>query len=239
MTAVMQPYLFPYLGYFQLVGAVDHFVFYDDVQYINEGWINRNRLPQQGWFTVPVAAGPLATPIYEQAVARVAYPRFRRKWLKGFGLTYSKAPFYGRVRELVETVFVEQPAGIAAMAERSVRLTAGYLGLATPFFRASTLTYDRSLTAQDRLLDLLRSIGADHYLNPAGGQPLYQPAVFAKRGVRLSFLHAGLSAVPDGQGQYSMLHLLAHYEPAQCRDWLGRYTITTPTAYAAAADHTP
>ena len=43
-TAIMQPYIFPYLGYFQLVNCVDTFVFYDDVNFIKRGWINRNKI---------------------------------------------------------------------------------------------------------------------------------------------------------------------------------------------------
>ena len=56
--AIMQPYLFPYLGYFQLIAAVDKFVFYDDVNFIKNGWINRNRLLISGkvnYITIPLS----------------------------------------------------------------------------------------------------------------------------------------------------------------------------------------
>ena len=46
--AIMQPYFFPYIGYFQLIKSVDEFVIYDNIQYTKKGWINRNRILVNG-----------------------------------------------------------------------------------------------------------------------------------------------------------------------------------------------
>lgn len=233
MTAVMQPYLFPYIGYFQLVAAVDRFVFYDDVQYINDGWINRNRLPH-GWFTVPVVADRLAALINEREVASGPYARFRRKWLKGFELRYRRAPYYPAVRELVEQTFVAEPTTIDAMARRSVRDTAAYLGLTVDFSRASQLHYDRTLAAQDRLLGLLESCSVGRYLNLSGGRGLYDGPTFTRHGIELNFLTSTLDYTGEQPGfGFSILHLLAHHPPATCREWLDHCTITSPPAHAS------
>lgn len=229
MTAVMQPYLFPYIGYFQLVAAVDHFIFYDDVQYINDGWINRNRLPH-GWFTVPVAADHLSVPIKDRRVALGPYRHFRRKWLKGFEQRYRRAPYYLAVRELVEQVFVAEPNTIDWMAQRSVRSTSAYLGLDPRFSVSSTLDYDRELPTQDKLLSLLLKHGAKRYVNQVGGRHLYQSPAFANNGIELKFLHSCLDYAADGPGfGFSILHLLAHHSPLQCQQWLSRYTMQTPS----------
>lgn len=228
----MQPYLFAYIGYFQLVEAVDRFVFYDDVQYKNDGWINRNRLPAQGYFTVPVASAGLSSTIKQRQVALKPYHRFRRKWLRGFALAYGKAPYYAAVRQIVEEVFVPEPPSISALAERSVSTTSEYLGLATRFSRSSEVDYARNLDAQPKLLDLLDRLGTDHYVNNIGGSHLYQSEAFNERDIKLSYLNPGLefTDAPDGV-DYSILHLLAHHSPADCRRWLQAYTLTNPTTY--------
>ena len=229
MTAVMQPYLFPYLGYFHLVAAADHFVFYDDVQYINDGWINRNRLPH-GWFTVPVASGSLTDSIRERRVATGPYAHFRRKFLKGFAQRYGKAPHFDRVRGIVEEVFTTTPTSVSAMAQQSIRLVAAYLGLSVRYGVSSTFTYQRELPTQAKLLSLLYACRAQRYVNQVGGSHLYDPEAFAASGVQLNFLRSDLDYSAEEPGlQYSVLHLLAHHPPEQCREWLQRYTITTPT----------
>ncbi len=229
MTAVMQPYLFPYLGYFHLVAAADHFVFYDDVQYINDGWINRNRLPH-GWFTVPVTAGSLTDPIRERQVAAGPYAHFRRKFLKGFGQRYGKSPYFDAVEHMVHEVFTEAPGSISEMAQRSVRLVANHLSLGARYSTSSTYTYQRDLPTQAKLLSLLYACRAECYVNQVGGSHLYDPEVFAASGVQLNFLQSDLDYSAEEPGlQYSVLHLLAHHPPQQCREWLQQYTITTPT----------
>ena len=228
----MQPYLFPYPGYFHLLAAVDHFVFYDDVQYINDGWINRNRLPQ-GYFTVPVAAGSLQDSIRERRIAPGPYRHFRRKFLKGFGQRYGRAPHFSEVSKLLAAVLTETPASISEMAQRSVRLVADRLGLSPRYSQSSDYTYQRELPTQAKLLSLLYACGADRYVNQVGGKHLYEAGTFAASGVQLNFLRSDLDYSAETPGlQYSILHLLAHHPPRQCREWVERYTITTPTPYA-------
>ncbi|WP_116126752.1 WbqC family protein [Lewinella sp. IMCC34183] len=228
VVAVMQPYLFPYIGYYQLVAATDEFVFYDDAQYMNDGWINRNRTPD-GWFTVPVAADALETPIRGRRVAPLPYARFRRKWLKRFALRYRGAPHYAAAARLVEEVFTTEPHSISQMAERSVSATAAYLGLDRPFRRSSELTYDRTLPREEKLLSLLATRDADGYVNPVGGRHLYGGESFSARGIDLRFLRSTLDYTAEAPGfGYSILHLLAHHSPEDCHEWLSHYTLTPP-----------
>ena len=81
--AIMQPYIFPYLGYFQLLNSVDHFVFYDDVNFIKGGWVNRNQLlinNQNKFFTVPLKKIISFTPINEVEIHKKLYPNWRSKF---------------------------------------------------------------------------------------------------------------------------------------------------------------
>ncbi|MGB3798188.1 MAG: WbqC family protein [Lewinella sp.] len=232
----MQPYLFPYPGYFQLVMAADRFIFYDDVQYINDGWINRNRLPD-GWFTVPVSADHLDTAIKDREIAEKPYSRFRRKWLKRFDLQYRRAPHYEPTRRLIDQVFSPEPTHIGDLATKSVRLTAEYLDIAPTFGTSSSLSYDREAGTQEKLLSLLNETKAEAFVNPEGGQHLYDAGTFSERGIRLNFLRSTLDYSLETPGfGYSILHLLAHHDPAACRRWLTHYTLTSNNQHEPATD---
>ena len=211
-VAVMQPYLFPYLGYFQLIQAVDHFVFYDDVQFIKQGYVNRNRM-SFGDFTVPLAAGPAHARINERRIAVGLFPRFRRKWLRSFDLRYAKSPHGAAARAVATSVWADPPENAAELAEASVRAVCKHLALTgTTFGRASELAYDRSAGGQARLLSLLATLGATEYVNSPNGRALYDPVAFRAAGVRLRFLRPRL--IPDDQSAeayFSVLHQIAHH----------------------------
>src|SRR5688500_18274261 len=104
-VAVMQPYLFPYIGYIQLMSAVDHLVFLDDVAYINKGWINRNRSLQNGkdhLFTVPLLGASQNRLINSIEIADDG--KWRTKFLRTIQMAYSKAPFYAETQPLIEGI---------------------------------------------------------------------------------------------------------------------------------------
>ena len=223
----MQPYLFPYVGYFQLVAAVDHFVFYDDVQYIQQGWINRNQTAA-GRFTVPLARDAYTASIRERRIHRPVYASFVRKWLRGFDFAYRSAPHYAAVRELCAHVWHPAPDSIAELAARSVVRVSDYLGLNVQFHHASQLDYDRTRSGADRLLALLDGFGSGTYLNMIGGRDLYTQEAFARRGWTLRFLHPTLPPPPPDYG-LSVLHALAHTSPEALLDVLKNYELHVPT----------
>jgi hypothetical protein len=191
---IMQPYLFPYIGYYQLISAVDEFVNYDDVAFIQQGWINRNRVKINGearYFTVPLAAASSFRSIRETMVATVPYEAFRRKFFATISTVYSKAPFYLEIRNLLEGVFVRQPASIGELAWQSVSVVCSYLRLQTRLVPSSTIFGNSNLKRADRLIDICRREGADTYINAIGGTELYSRDEFAMAGITLRFLHSG------------------------------------------------
>ena len=220
MTAVMQPYFFPYPGYFQLLAAADEFIFYDDVQFIKGGYINRNQL-RNGAFTIPLKSASHTGRIGEREVDPKGYERFRKKWLKGLRLAYGKEPYFDRAAQVVQKVVTDDVTTVCDLACASIKSVARYLGLDVTFRRASHLDYDRSMTGEDRLLALLGSLGASEYVNPIGGRALYGHDRFQDAGITLSFLESEVKDVPaPGEGSYSILHLLFKYPPEQCREVL-------------------
>jgi len=189
--AIMQPYFFPYIGYFQLINAVDKFVVYDDVSYIRQGWINRNRILLSGkdhMFSVPVADASSYRMIKDTLIHKERLGAFKKKLGKTLLQAYGKAPFYGVTYELVQRVLDSEAVSISRLAVNSLKAVCGYLGLQTAIVDSSVVYQNDHLRAQDRVLDICRKEGAGVYVNAQGGTELYQKDVFADNGIELRFL---------------------------------------------------
>lgn len=187
----MQPYLFPYLGYFQLIGACDAFVFLDDVQYIRRGWINRNFIRSGGRsirFTLPVAKAPLDSRIMDVDVDRQRYERFRRKFFNSLRYGYAGAEYFDEVYRLTESVLVAEPGNVCELAVRSVTKVCEYLDIPTSFHRASELAPRRQSGRSGHMIALVDALGGQVYINPVAGVDLYEPARFHSAGKRLAAL---------------------------------------------------
>lgn len=188
-VAVMQPYLFPYLGYFALAASVDCFVFLDDAQYIRQGWINRNRWWVAGapeYFTVPVESPEEHSRIDEVRV----HPRgpWRRKLAMTFAQSYARAPQADSAMALLRGALDAGDEHIAALAKRSVRLVSDALGIAPRFVDSSRGYGNAHLRGEARVIDICRREGATEYVNLPGGVALYHPGNFSAAGIRLRFL---------------------------------------------------
>ena len=191
--AVMQPYLFPYVGYYQLVAAVDQFVFFDDVNFIKRGWIHRNAVLLQGEryrFTVPLLKASQNKQICHTQLHPEEYSRWCQKFLKTLHQGYASSPFFEETYALVQRVLLSENDSIATLAARSVTEVANYLQIATAFTHASALGYARSGGGQDKIISLCRTQQAKEYINAIGGQELYDSASFEKEGIVLRFLQS-------------------------------------------------
>lgn len=187
--AVMQPYLFPYLGYFQLVDAVDRFVFYDDVSYIKGGWVNRNRLflsGNVGWLTLPVLGASPNRKINEIQVQSDA--RWRYKLLASVRQSYGKAPYFEQAYALLAGIVLSGETSLSVLARESVISVASYLGLGTEFAVSAQRYGNEDLRGSDRVLDICRQEGATEYYNLPGGVALYSADEFSAAGVKLRFV---------------------------------------------------
>lgn len=189
--AIMQPYFLPYIGYMQLMGAVDTFVLYDDVSFINRGWINRNKLlinGQEHLFTIPLKDASQNKRINEVHLADD--PKWRSKLLKTIEQGYRKAPQYAVVMPLTEKIVNFTTDSIADLIYHSLVELNGYLGL-TPTLIASSSVYENThLKAQERILDICNQEGATRYINPIGGMELYDRERFAEAGITLDFIRS-------------------------------------------------
>ncbi|WP_417522031.1 WbqC family protein [Marinobacter sp.] len=184
--AVMQPYLFPYIGYFQLIHASDLFLIYDDVAYIKQGYINRNAISSPNGvtrFTIPVPGASS-----NKLIKELSFSNNVTKVLSTIEQSYSKAPHFADVFPLVERVLQHEDRSIASVCMRSYQEIFSYLGIQKRFRKTSELDYDRTASAKDRLIALSHKFEADCYINAPGGRSLYFKDDFEKHGVRLQFI---------------------------------------------------
>lgn len=193
--AIMQPYIFPYIGYFQLIQSVDKFVFYDDVNYIKKGWINRNRIMvnnEANLFTIPVLKASQNKLINETKLG------IDKKWLTQFYSTlehsYKKAPYYEETIKLIQDVLNQSHANISDLATASVTTITNHLGLLT-VFEKSSITYPQTkgMEKANRLIEICHLNNANTYINPSGGKELYDKTYFKAKNIDLFFIENQLS----------------------------------------------
>ena len=186
----MQPYFFPYLGYFQLVAAADIFVIYDDTQFISRGWVNRNRILVNGepsFITLPLKKAHLKTNINARYfVDDIEW--HKKKALKAIRTSYSRAPYFEENFPLIESIFNCAERNVAAFNENSIREISKYLGIATQIRVSSALGVGTELCAQERIFALLSGLGAAAMITPIGGINLYSCDEFMKHGIDLRFI---------------------------------------------------
>jgi hypothetical protein len=184
--AVMQPYFLPYIGYFQMINAVDKFVFYDDVTYIKNGWINRNRVKGGTIFTIPLKNQSSNRLIRNTEVLWSS--RFINKFLKTIQQTYSKSPYFSEVFPIVEDIINSQPNTISELAIDSVIKFSDYMGIDTEFKVSSEVEYLKGEDKVINLINICNQENTNHYINPIGGQSLYDKATFKSLGITLNFI---------------------------------------------------
>jgi hypothetical protein len=188
----MQPYLFPYIGYFQLMHAVDRFVVYDDVAFIKQGWVNRNRILINGrpsYFTVPIKHASSFALIRDTLVDDDQQrARWIEKTLKTFDNAYRRAPQFAHVFPLIETVLRKPTNRVAELAVASLKAVAGLLEIGTEWVDSSTLYGNAQLSGEERVLAICLADRATDYVNASGGRELYDRDRFEAAGLRLHFL---------------------------------------------------
>jgi len=226
---IMQPYFFPYIGYFQLIHAVDKFVVYDDVSYIKQGWINRNRILISGqphYFTVPIATASSSKSIREVQVCRGDW---RSKLLKSVDHAYKRSPFFSEVFPLIEEVLLSDEASISRLAFASILTVATYLGIKTEFVETSAIYGNEQLKAQERVIDICRIESASHYINPIGGLELYSKQSFSSCGIDLKFVRSKFVEYAQFRNDFvpwlSIIDVLMFNGKDKTHDFLAEYEL--------------
>jgi hypothetical protein len=228
-VGIMQPYFLPYIGYFQLIASVDKFVIYDHIKYTKKGWINRNRMLQNGTdkiFSIPLAKASDRLDIVEREISSEFC---RHKLLSQFRGCYLKAPYFEDVWPLIESIVSFQDENLFRYIQNSIVLICDYLDIDTEVIVSSSVAADHDLLSQDRVLSICEAMNANTYVNPIGGLDLYSTDEFASKGYELKFINTntieyiqfGDSFVPG----LSILDVLMFNSLDECRRLLKEYDL--------------
>jgi len=208
--AGMQPYFFPYLGYWQLIDAVDCFVLFDEAQYIKQGWVNRNRVLKQGggwqYIQVPVARHPMEATIHEVRIAPEAdWKTALLNKLAHYKTYKAAAPYFDEIFALVEACLQgDREQSIGALNCRIVRRICEALSIHTEIIVSSERAFDYTGVSEagDWALAHALQLGASEIVNPVNGISLLNAGKLAANGVRLSALDPPTEVYAQGNAPF-------------------------------------
>lgn len=187
--AIMQPYFFPYIGYWQLINSVDKFIIYDDVNFIMRGWINRNNILLDG--KAHLFSVPLEKPSQNKLICETKLgfsEKEKKRFLKTFQMAYKKAPYFKEFYPVLERIINYNSDDLTEFIHNSFVMTLSYLDIKKTIVRSSTIVKDHQNKAQDKIIDICNQMQTQLYINPIGGKQLYQKEAFDRKGIELKFI---------------------------------------------------
>lgn len=193
--AIMQPYIFPYIGYFQLINAVDKFIIYDNIEYTKKGWINRNRILVNGkdeYITIPIKKGSDYLQIRDRYLAD-SWFKEKKKLLSKIENAYKKSPYFNQVFTLIEDCFSYLSSNLFDFIINALIRTNLFLNITTPIILSSSINIDHdNLKSSEKIIALCTKLQADTYINPIGGINLYDNTFFEQSNIHLFFIKSNL-----------------------------------------------
>lgn len=225
-VAIMQPYFLPSLIYFHLLDACDVFVFYDDAQFVTKRFTHRNALllgESEYRFTVPLAKRSQNRRIDEIELHEERFGHWRRKFLATLRMNFAAGAVIDELAELTR----DPGIGLAGLSQASIRWAAARAGISPRFLKSSDLEYDRTASAQDKILAMCKGLGASGYVNSWGGRCLYESDDFARQRIDLQFCRS--RGLPEGLASQSILKPMLTRDPAEICELAKRYELTEIT----------
>lgn len=187
----MQPYFLPYIGYWQLLNAVDKYVIYDDVNYIKGGWINRNQIllnNEPHFINVPMIGSSSNKLINEIGVQQ--NEKLKNKNIKLIDSAYKRAPQYDIIKPIIDRIILHDEENLAKYIIFSINQICEYLDINTEIIISSALNKNTNLKGKDKVIHICKLLNADEYYNAIGGKELYSVEEFASKGISLRFLES-------------------------------------------------
>lgn len=229
-TAIMQPYFFPYLGYFQMFSAVDKFVLLDDVNFIMRGYINRNSILLNGKahkFSIPLEK-PSQNKLINETKLNFSQ-KDKENFLKTIQLAYKKAPFYKDFYPILESIVLNEENDLTKYLKFSFEQVKEYLNLDTEILISSEIEKDNTLKAQDRIIEINKKLGTTTYINAIGGQELYNRDDFKAIGMELKFIKMEPVEYKQFKNEFvpylSMIDVLMFNNVSTVKELLGNYEL--------------
>ncbi|WP_367773672.1 WbqC family protein [Flavobacterium sp. WC2421] len=230
-VAIMQPYFLPYIGYFQLINAVDVFVIYDNIEFTKKGWINRNRILVNGkdnYFTLPLKKNSDFLHVNQRKIAD-SYSKDKTKIISKITELYKKAPQYDEVFPLIKTIFNTNEENLFDFVFHSLKIITEYLEIKTEFIVSSSIKIDHSLKSQDKVIAICKELSATDYINPIGGTELYSKDTFNKNDVQLNFIKSNNIDYQQFDNDFipwlSIIDVLFFNSREKVQGYLNQYTL--------------
>ncbi|RKS01894.1 WbqC family protein [Flavobacterium sp. 102] len=229
-AAIMQPYFFPYIGYFQLLNAVDTFVVYDDVNFIKKGWVNRNNIllnNKQYLFTIALKSASQNKLINQ--IELDDNSNWKTALLKTIHLAYGKATFFEQVFPLIQDIIEQQETNLSKLIVYSLQQISSYLSIPTTIIISSDIEKDNSLKGQDKIIEICKKLGATNYINAVGGMTLYEENVFLGNNIVLQFIKSDSIVYPQFKNAFiphlSIIDVMMFNAPEQIKCFLEQYEL--------------
>lgn len=194
--AIMQPYLFPYIGYWQLLNAVDEFVVYDDVNYIKKGWINRNNIlldTHSHLLTLSLLHASQNKLINEIEILDDG--KNKEHFLHIIENSYKKAPYFNEVQPLLEQIILNSENNIAKYIYFSLLKISEYLEIKSKLLVSSNIEKNNALKGDDKIAHICQILNANIYINPIGGMDIYHEEKFTGKNMQLYFIETDFSKI--------------------------------------------
>ena len=227
--AIMQPYFFPYIGYWQLISAVDIFVLYDDVNYIKKGWINRNNIllnKSKHLITIPLLNVSQNKHINECIIS--VDDKIINNIIKTINLAYRKAPYYNLVFPTLEKI-IKTKGSISDLVLKSVLWIKEYLNIDTEIILSSSIGKNNELKGQDKIIEIVKKLNGNHYINAIGGQELYDKEIFNNNEIKLNFIKMKEIKYKQFNNEFvpnlSFIDVLMFNSPEEIKNMLGMYEL--------------
>ena len=224
---IMQPYFMPYIGYWQLMAAVDTYVVYDDVNYIKGGWVARNNIllnGQKHMFTITLN-GASSNKLFNEITIKDDFKKFSRL----IESAYRKAPYYAEVTALLDKIYNYEDKSLGAFMLNSFQVVLDYLEIDTKLVLSSTIAKDNSLRGRDKVKHICQLLGANTYYNAIGGQELYDKVDFKAGGIDLYFVQTNLTPYAQLGNEFvpglSMIDVLMYNSVETIKNLLKDYSL--------------
>lgn len=225
--AIMQPYIFPYIGYWQLINTVDTFIIYDDVTFIKQGYINRNSILANG--QAQILTLELIRASSNKLINEIEVGNNRKKILKTIKQNYNKAPYFNVVFPIIEDILNQEEKNLAKFIGYSLEKISNYFKINTKFIYSSDIVKDNSLKAQDKVLNMCKTLHAKKYINSIGGQELYSKEDFQQNNIEFSFIKTELTEYQQFKNEFvpylSILDIMMFSSKNEIIEMLNRFEL--------------
>jgi len=229
--AIMQPYLFPYIGYWQLIQAVDTFVVYDNIQFTKKGWFHRNNILLNGersLFSIPLKKDSDYLDVVDRVLSEDSDNQIKKIIARIEG-SYRHAPYFNDVFPLIKDIFSSTERNVFYYIYNSILAINEYLGIKTKIVLSSTLDTDKQLMADERVIAINKILHADRYINAIGGQELYDKDKFLAEDIILNFLSSETVEYKQFDNEFiprlSIIDVMMFNSKDQIKEMLGKYTL--------------